>query len=51
MEEAGCKAVLVAGDVGSSKHCRAIVDKALAELGGIDILVNEQFFGSMRRPR
>ena len=40
MEEAGCKAVLVAGDVGSSKHCRAIVDKALAELGGIDILVN-----------
>jgi NAD(P)-dependent dehydrogenase (short-subunit alcohol dehydrogenase family) len=30
----------MAGDIGSSKHCRAIVDKALAELGGIDILVN-----------
>jgi NAD(P)-dependent dehydrogenase (short-subunit alcohol dehydrogenase family) len=40
VEEAGRKAVLVAGDIGSSKHCRAIVDKALAELGGIDILVN-----------
>jgi NAD(P)-dependent dehydrogenase (short-subunit alcohol dehydrogenase family) len=40
VEEAGRKAVLMAGDIGSSKHCRAIVDKALAELGGIDILVN-----------
>src|SRR6201987_2615041 len=35
VEEAGRKAVLMAGDIGSSKHCRAIVDKALAELGGI----------------
>ena len=40
VEDAGRKAVLVAGDIGSSKHCRAIVDKAVAELGGIDILVN-----------
>ena len=40
VEEAGRKAVLMARDIGSSKHCRAIVDKALAELGGIDILVN-----------
>ena len=36
----GRKAVLVAGDIGSSAHCRAIVDKAVSELGGIDILVN-----------
>ena len=40
VEDAGRKAVLVAGDIGSSKHCRAIVDKAVSELGGIDILVN-----------
>ena len=40
VEEAGRKAVLVAGDIGSSTHCRAIVDKAVSELGGIDILVN-----------
>jgi len=40
VEEAGRKAVLVAGDIGSSKHCRSIVDKAVSELGGIDILVN-----------
>jgi NAD(P)-dependent dehydrogenase (short-subunit alcohol dehydrogenase family) len=30
----------MAGDIGSSKHWRAIVDKASAELGGIDILVS-----------
>ena len=47
VEEAGRKAVLVAGDIGSSAHCRAIVDKAVAELGGIDILVNN---ARTRRP-
>ena len=40
VQEAGRRAVLVAGDIGSSKHCRAIIDKAVAELGGVDILVN-----------
>ena len=40
VEEAGRKAVLVAGDVGSAAHCRAVLDKAVKELGGIDILVN-----------
>ena len=40
VEEAGQKAILVAGDVQDPKHCRAIIDKAVSELGGIDILVN-----------
>jgi NAD(P)-dependent dehydrogenase (short-subunit alcohol dehydrogenase family) len=40
VEEAGRKAVLVAGDIGSPAHCRAIIDKAIAQLGCIDILVN-----------
>jgi NAD(P)-dependent dehydrogenase (short-subunit alcohol dehydrogenase family) len=40
VEEAGRKAILVAGDLSSSKHCREIVQKALSELGSIDILVN-----------
>jgi NAD(P)-dependent dehydrogenase (short-subunit alcohol dehydrogenase family) len=40
VEEAGRKAVLVAGDISSSRHCRAIVDRAVADLGGIDVLVN-----------
>jgi NAD(P)-dependent dehydrogenase (short-subunit alcohol dehydrogenase family) len=40
VEAAGRKAVLMAGDIQASAHCRKIVDKAVSELGGIDILVN-----------
>ncbi|MHC1551338.1 SDR family oxidoreductase [Phyllobacterium sp. K27] len=40
VEEAGGKAVLVSGDIQSAEHCRAIIGKAVSELGGIDILVN-----------
>jgi len=40
VEEAGQKIVLVAGDIQEAAHCRAIVDTAVSELGGIDILVN-----------
>ena len=38
--EAGRKAVLMPGDISDPAHCRAIVDRAMAELGGIDVLVN-----------
>lgn len=40
VEEAGRKAVLVAGDIQHPAHCRKIVEQALSELGGVDILVN-----------
>lgn len=40
VEEAGRKAVLVAGDIASSAHCRSIVDTAVREFGKFDILVN-----------
>ena len=40
VEEAGRKAVLVPGDVADAAHCRSIVDRAVAEFGRIDILVN-----------
>jgi NAD(P)-dependent dehydrogenase (short-subunit alcohol dehydrogenase family) len=40
VEDAGRKAVLVRGDIQHAAHCRKIVDTAVAELGGIDILVN-----------
>jgi NAD(P)-dependent dehydrogenase (short-subunit alcohol dehydrogenase family) len=40
VEEAGRKAVLVAGDISAPEHCRAIIDRCVKELGGIDILVN-----------
>jgi NAD(P)-dependent dehydrogenase (short-subunit alcohol dehydrogenase family) len=40
VKQAGRQAVLVAGDIQSSEHCRTIVEKASEEFGGIDILVN-----------
>lgn len=38
--EAGRKVALVPGDIGEPGHCAAIVEQAVAELGGVDILVN-----------
>ncbi len=40
VEREGRKAVSMAGDLQSPAHCRAIVDRAVSELGGLDILVN-----------
>lgn len=40
IEEAGRKAVAVAGDLQDEAHCRDIVSRAVAELGGIDVLVS-----------
>ncbi|UYO41674.1 SDR family oxidoreductase [Rhodopseudomonas palustris] len=40
VEAEGRKAVLVAGDISQPDHCRKLVDRAVKELGGIDILVN-----------
>lgn len=40
VEEAGRKAVLLPGDIQSPQHCCTIIEKAVSELGGIDILVN-----------
>ncbi|MBR0799812.1 SDR family oxidoreductase [Bradyrhizobium jicamae] len=40
IEGEGRKAVLVDGDLSSADHCRKIVDKAVSDLGGLDILVN-----------
>src|SRR5947209_7916138 len=40
VEETGRKAILMPGDVQSAAHCRSLIDRAIRELGGIDILVN-----------
>lgn len=40
IEKEGRKAVLFPGDISNEEHCKQIVDKALQEFGGIDILVN-----------
>jgi NAD(P)-dependent dehydrogenase (short-subunit alcohol dehydrogenase family) len=40
VEAEGRKAVLVPGDIQDPAHCRAIIERAFNEFGGIDILVN-----------
>jgi NAD(P)-dependent dehydrogenase (short-subunit alcohol dehydrogenase family) len=40
IEKAGRKAVTVPGDIRDEDHCTAIVERAVGDLGGLDILVN-----------
>ena len=40
IEKAGRKAVTVPGDIRDEAHCQAIIDRAVSDLGGLDILVN-----------
>lgn len=40
VEQAGRRAVLMAGDVAVPAHCRALVDRAIEEFDRLDILVN-----------
>jgi NAD(P)-dependent dehydrogenase (short-subunit alcohol dehydrogenase family) len=44
VEQAGRKAVLIPGDISSEEHCKAIIERAVDELGDIDILVNNAAF-------
>jgi NAD(P)-dependent dehydrogenase (short-subunit alcohol dehydrogenase family) len=49
VEEAGQKAILVPGDIREEDHCRLIIDKAVLEFGGINILVNNAAFQMSRQ--
>jgi NAD(P)-dependent dehydrogenase (short-subunit alcohol dehydrogenase family) len=44
VEKAGRRAVLVKGDVADAEHCRDIIQTAVNELGGIDVLVSNAAF-------
>jgi NAD(P)-dependent dehydrogenase (short-subunit alcohol dehydrogenase family) len=44
VEEAGRKVVLVRGDISDESHCKQLVDRAVDEFGGLDILVNNAAF-------
>src|SRR3954463_15712362 len=42
--EAGRKGISVAGDIGDPAHCREVIERAVDELGRLDILVNNAAF-------
>jgi hypothetical protein len=44
VEKTGQRAALIPGDLARREHCRYVVDEAVRELGGIDVLVNNAAF-------
>src|SRR5215208_6853186 len=44
VEDAGRRCITVAGDIGDRDHCRALVERAVGELGRLDLLVNNAAF-------
>jgi NAD(P)-dependent dehydrogenase (short-subunit alcohol dehydrogenase family) len=44
VEQEGRTCVLVRGDLADPAHCRAVIDRAVGEFGGIDILVSNAAF-------
>jgi hypothetical protein len=44
IEKAGRKAIVVAGDIRDEAHCIHLVETAVSQLGGLDILVNNAAF-------
>lgn len=44
VEQAGRRALTIAGDIGDEAHCRMLVERTRSELGGLDVLVNNAAF-------
>jgi len=44
VEDAGRKCALVRGDLAEPSHCRAVIDRAAEEFGGIDVIVSNAAF-------
>jgi len=44
VQEAGRKAVAVAGDISQEQHCQQLMQRAIQEFGKLDILVNNAAF-------
>jgi NAD(P)-dependent dehydrogenase (short-subunit alcohol dehydrogenase family) len=44
VEDAGRRAIAVAGDIGQEAHCRTLVERTVRELGRLDVLVNNAAF-------
>jgi NAD(P)-dependent dehydrogenase (short-subunit alcohol dehydrogenase family) len=48
VREAGRTCIGVSGDIGQEAHCRQLVERALGELGGLDVLVNNAAYQMTR---
>jgi hypothetical protein len=48
VEQAGRKAVAVAGDLSEPAHCRQVIARAVEELGGVDVLVSNAAYQMTR---
>ena len=48
VREAGRTCISVPGDITNESHCRQLVERAVAELGGLDILVNNAAYQMTR---
>jgi NAD(P)-dependent dehydrogenase (short-subunit alcohol dehydrogenase family) len=44
VDEAGRRAVLVAGDLADPRHCEHVIERAIGEFGRIDVLVNNDAY-------
>ena len=44
IEKAGRKVIVVAGDITDEAHCKALIETAVKQLGGLDILDNNAAF-------
>ncbi|WP_128543380.1 SDR family oxidoreductase [Larkinella soli] len=44
VEKTGRKAVAIRGDIQEETHCKELVNRAVADLGGLDILINNAAF-------
>ncbi len=48
VQEAGRTCVLVSGDLSDPAHCRKVIERAVAEFGGIDVLVSNAAYQMSR---
>lgn len=49
VEDAGQQCVLMSGDLSDPAHCRAVIDRAVQEFDGIDVLVNNAGYQMTRQ--
>jgi len=49
VQDAGRKAVIIPGDISDEAHCRLLVERAINEFGGLDILINNAAYQMARQ--